>query len=41
MQQKTSEAKEEYLQAKREAKRAVRKAQNEEWVELGRFIAAY
>ena len=38
MQQKTSEAKEEYLQAKREAKRAVRRAQNEEWIELGRFL---
>ena len=38
MQKETSEAKEEYLQAKREAKRAVRRAQNEEWIELGRSL---
>ena len=35
LQQKSSEAKEEYLRAKREVKRVVRKAQNEEWIELG------
>ena len=38
LQQKTTEAKEEYLQAKREARRVVIKAQNDEWRELGRSL---
>ena len=38
LQQKTSEAREVYHQAKRKAKRVVRKAQNEEWVELGKSL---
>ena len=38
LQQKTSEAKEEYLKAKREAKRVVRNAQNEEWIKMGKSL---
>ena len=38
LQQKTSEAREEYHRAKRQAQRVVRKAQNEEWVELGKSL---
>ena len=38
LQQKTLEAKEEYLKAKQEAKRVVRKAQNEEWIEMGKSL---
>ena len=37
-QQKTSEAKEEYLKAKREAKMVVRNVQNEEWIEMGKSL---
>ena len=38
LQQKTLEAKEEYLKAKQEAKRVVRKVQNEEWIEMGKSL---
>ena len=38
LQRKTSEAKDEYHRAKKEAKRVVRIAQNEEWMELGRSL---
>ena len=39
IQLQTPESKDEYLKAKREARDAVRKAKNEEWVKLGRFWA--
>lgn len=38
MQQKAPEAKERYQLAKKEAKRVLRSAQNEEWAELGRCV---
>ena len=38
LQRNTQEAKDEYHRAKKEAKRVVRIAQNEEWVELGRSL---
>ena len=38
LQQQTSEAKERYQEAKKEAKRVVRQARNEEWIELGRSL---
>ena len=38
LQRKTLEAKDEYHRAKKEAKRVVRIAQNEEWMELGRSL---
>ena len=38
LQRNTQEAKDEYHRAKKEAKRIVRIAQNEEWVELGRSL---
>lgn len=38
MQQKAPEAKERYQLAKKEAKRVLRSAQNEEWAELGRSV---
>ena len=38
LQQQTPEAKERYQLAKKEAKRVVRSARNEEWAELGRSL---
>ena len=38
MQQKSSEAKEEYLRKKQEAKRVVRKVRKGEWIELVRLL---
>ncbi len=38
LQRKTPEAKDEYYRAKKEAKKVVRIAQNEEWIELGRSL---
>ena len=38
LQQQTSEAKERYQEAKKEAKRVVRQARNEEWIELGKSL---
>ena len=38
LQKKTSEAKEEYFKAKREARRVVRNALNEEWLEMGKSL---
>ena len=38
LQQQTSEAKERYQEAKKEANRVVRQARNEEWIELGRSL---
>ena len=38
LQQKTSEAKEEYLKAKRGTRRVVRNVQNEEWIEMSKSL---
>ncbi len=38
IQVQTSESRDEYLRAKREARDAVRKAKNEEWVNLGKSL---
>ena len=38
LQVKTEEAKEMYLEAKKEAKQVVRKAKNEEWIEFGESL---
>ena len=38
LQKNIPEAKDEYYQAKKETKRVVRMAQNEEWVELSRSL---
>ena len=38
LQRKTSEARNEYHRVKKEAKRVVRIAQHEEWMELGRSL---
>ena len=38
LQQKTVEAKEVYQTAKKNARRVIRQAQNEEWVELGKSL---
>ena len=38
LRKETSEAKEEYLKAKREARRVVRNVLNEEWLEMGKSL---
>ena len=38
LRKETSETKEEYLKAKREARRVVRNVLNEEWLEMGKSL---